>query len=55
MCADAGVRFPALHFFKGADPRVFVVETENKTEGHFVVFQVVQKAAAKGVVLHGPA
>ena len=55
MCANAGVCFPALHFFEGADPRVFVVEAEHKTEGHFVVFQVVQKATAKGVVLHGPA
>ena len=55
MCADAGVRFPALHFFEGANPWVFVVESEHKTESHFVVFQVVQKAAAKGVVLHGPA
>ena len=54
MCANAGVCFPALHFFEGADPRVFVVEAEHKTEGHFVVFQVVQKAAAKGVVLHRP-
>ena len=47
--------FPALHFLKGAEPWIFVVEAEHKTERDFVVFQVVQKAAAKRVVLHGPA
>jgi hypothetical protein len=51
VCANAGVCFPALHFFEGADPRVFVVEAEHKTQGDFVVFQVVQKATAKGVVV----
>ena len=49
------VGLPALHFFKGAEPRVFVVEAEHKAEGDFVVFQVVQKSATEGVVLHGPA
>ena len=55
MRADGRVGLPALHFFERAHPRVLVVQADHEAERDLVVFQVVQEAAAEGVVFHWPA
>ncbi len=52
---DAGVGLPALHFFERAHPGVLVVQTDHEAQRDLVAFEVVQEAAAEGVVVHGPA
>ena len=52
---DIGVRFKALKFFKGTQPRVLIVKADDETHGHLVVGQMVQKGAAIGVVFKWPA
>ena len=54
MLGNAGVCFPALHFFKRAHIGVCVIESQHKAQCDFVVFKVVQKSATKAVVRDGP-
>ena len=53
--ANAGMGFPALHFFKRAEPGVGVIQARHQAQRHFVVFQVVHETAAIGFRVHGPA
>ena len=46
--------FEALEFFKGAEPRVGVIQAHHKADHHFVVFHMVQKRAAVGVLVQWP-
>ena len=55
VLANGRVGFPALHFFKRAQPWVAVFEPGDKAQRHLVAFEVVQKAAAISGAVHGPA
>ena len=54
MLGNAGVCFPALHFFKRTHIGVGVIQAQHKAQGDFVVFKVVQKSSTKAVVGDGP-
>ena len=49
------VRFPALHFVKGAEPGVAIAQANHIAQCHLVVLVVIQKAAARTVCPQRPA
>ena len=55
MLADGRMRLLALEFLERAQIRVGVVEADDEANRDQVVLQVIEEAAAIGVVLHRPA
>jgi hypothetical protein len=53
--ADRGVRLPALEFLERAEPRVRVVQSDDKAERDLVLRRVVEERAAVGVAVERPA
>ena len=49
------MRLPALHLLERAQPRVLVVQADHQAQRDLVVLQMVEEAAAEGVVVHRPA